>query len=639
MGISAVRPAWRRLFNFCAVDPARMVAVTLAGMTALAPMAAAANDTNLRSHAITAFGAPKYAPDFKHFDFVNPGAPKGGVLSTAAPSTGSYDSLNPFILKGVAGENLSLVYDTLMVRSLDEPATSYGLVAESVEIAPDRSSVTFFIRPQARWHDGMPMTAHDVAWSFKTLREKGHPFFANNYTEVKAVTAVDDRTVRFDLPANSNRLIPLVLGDMPVLPKHYWEKQTVTFDNSGNVKPLGSGPYRLDAFDLGNFISFRRDGDWWAKDLAINKGRYNFDRIRIDYFLDNGARFESFKAGEYNFLRENVAKRWATEYDFPAMRDGRISRESITHNEPAGMQGFVFNTRREKFQDPRVREAIAQIFNFEWGNAYLAHNAYKRSDSFFENSDLASSGIPQGREREILEQFRGKIPDRVFNEPFALPYYADKNGRPDSGMIVREKLRSSMNLLKEAGYEVRNRKMVNVKTGEPLRFEFLLISPVFERWIMPYQATLQKLGIETTLRIVDSSQYINRFQRFDYDMVVATIAGTNTPGSEQYNYWHSRSAGQAGSRNYAGVRDPVVDKLVDMLAAAETREELAACARALDRVLLHSHYVVPHYHINNYRVGYSRDLDRPRQTLDLRFDLGEFETWWSKKAGPQPPLP
>jgi len=655
----------RRRFNSRAMHPAKMGAVALAGLVAVAlpagsagqevpephsavavssPMPPAspsgalttskaettAPQNILRSHAINAFGEPKYGADFTHFEFVNPEAPQGGRFSAAL--NGSYDSLNQFVLRGVAATRLDLVYDTLMVRALDEPDSAYGLLAESVEMPEDRSWVSFRIRDEARWQDGEKVTAHDVVWTFETLTTEGHPSYRINYRDVTAVEALDDATVKFSLAEGTSRLLPLNLGDLPILPQHYWEGVERKFADSSNVMPMGSGPYMVDMYELGRRISYKRNQDWWANDLPVNRGRYNFNEVRYEYFLDDAARFEAFKSEQYNFFRENQALRWASAYNAPSMRDGRIVREEILHTEPTGMQGFIFNTRQEKFSDPKVRQALAQLFNFEWSNAVLASDAYIRTNSYFSNSELASRGLPEGRELEILEQFRGRIPDEIFSKAFELPVYEPR----ERAAITREMLRDSMRLMNEAGYELRGGKLTNTKTGRPLTFEFLLLSQGYERWILPYQASLEKLGVGVSIRVVDSSQYISRFRNFEYDVVVAVLWQNSTPGGEQRNYWHSSSADEFGSRNFSGIRDPVVDELVEMVVEADSREELAAVTKALDRVLLHGHYVIPHFHINTYRVAYSSNLDRPRQKLDARYTLGEVETWWHKQAGPKP---
>jgi microcin C transport system substrate-binding protein len=595
----------------------------------------------LRSHALTVFGAPKYGPDFRHFDYVNPAAPKGGTLSTGA--NGGFDSLNPFIIRGNPAENLMLVYDTLMTPSTDETGTVYGLIAESVELPEDKSWIVFHLRPEARWQDGAAVTAEDVKWSYETLRDEATPSFKSSWQDVSGVEIIDAHTIKFTFSRPDARLSLLALAEMPVLPKHYWEHVETKFRDNTNALPLGSGPYRVSEVELGRDIVYERNKDWWGKDLPVNRGRYNFDKIKIEYFRDETANLEAFARGLYNFRQENTASRWAVVYnDMPDVANGKIVREEYPNDLPAGMQAFVFNTRRGAFRDRRVREAMEILFNFEWLNRVMAYDAYTRSTSFFANSDLASKGPPTGRELEILERFRGRIPDSVFTDGDRPPVYEDfRSGnaaRADGKVTERQMLRRAFNLLRDAGYVIRDGKMVDARTGRQLGFELLITMPGFERWAQPYFAVIRRLGIAPVLRVVDSSQYINRIQSFDYDMVVGVFRQPMTPGPEQRNFWHSSAASQPGSANLAGIKDPVVDELVEMMQNAGSREELQAVAHALDRVLLSGYYVVPHYHTGKFRIAYRSEIKRPQEHTRPRYDLGVYSDWWydARKPAPAP---
>ena len=578
-------------------------------------------DTVLSGHAITMFDneAPRYGPDFRHFDYVNPDAPRGGTLRLAVE--GTFDSFHPFIPKGNAASTGSV--ETLLVNSADEPFTAYGLIAETVEWPADRSWVIFNLRRKARWHDGTPITADDVVWSFETLMEKGTPFYRYYYSAIDNAEALNEHRVRFNFKESGNQELPLITGQLPVLPKHYWE--TKDFSATTLDPPLGSGPYRIQKFEAGRYIVQERVTDYWGADLPVRQGMNNFDFIRTAYFRDATPIRLALKAGDIDFRHENQSKAWADDYNVAVVDKGWLRKEMIRHQRPTGMQAFVMNTRRKLFKDPRVRLALAQAFDFEWSNRTLFNGQYSRTTSYFSNSELASSGLPEGGELEILEGYRGRVPEAVFNQGYKPPV-TDGSGRP------RENLRKATRLLKEAGWIVRDFKLINEKTGEPFKFEVLLSSQAFERIVLPYTQNLKHLGIEAKIRLVDQTQYIERYRQKDFDMLVAVWGQSETPGNEQREYWGSEAADTAGSRNLAGITDPVVDELIELLVKSESREQLNVRTRALDRVLLWGHYVVPHWHIRADRVLYWDKFSRPPSPVRS----GVMTTrWWydAQKAG------
>jgi microcin C transport system substrate-binding protein len=569
-------------------------------------------------HGIAMHGEPKYPAGFSHFDYVNPDAPKGGTVKMAVVANG-FDSFNPFDIRGVAAAGISTyLYDTLLESSDDEPFSAYGLIAESLETPEDRSYVVFNLRERARFHDGEPITAEDVKFSFQILTTKGHPFFRNYYADVSKVTIEDTRRVRFDFSDTSNRELPLILGQMPILPAHYWEDRE--FGENGLTPPVGSGPYRIGSFEAGRSITYERIEDYWAKDLGVRTGRFNFDKITYDYYTDDTVALEGFKAGSFDFRVESSAKNWATAYTGGKFDNGTIVKEAIEHHRPTGMQGFAFNTRRDVFSDPQVREALAYGFDFEWANKNLFFGQYTRTDSYFENSELASTGLPEGRELEILEPFRDQLDEAVFTEEYTPPETDGQSG-------LRQNLKTALDLLRNAGFEIRDGKMVHGETGEPLAFEILLFQKSFERVVLPFKNNLARLGIDVTVRLVDSNQYIQRLREFDYDMITQVFGQSDSPGNEQREYWHSSTVDAKGSRNYMGVSDPVVDELVNMVIQAPNREELVHRVRALDRVLLNGHYVIPHWHLTKDRVAYWNFLQRPGETPKNGVDLNN---WWAK---------
>jgi microcin C transport system substrate-binding protein len=568
-------------------------------------------------HAISLSGDIKYPADFTHFEYVNPNAPKGGNIVLGA--IGNYDSFNGFIAEGATPAGLGLIYDTLVVGSQDEPFTEYGLLAESIEVPADKSYVQFVLREEARWHDGVPITADDVVFTFEALINEGDPFYQGYYENVSGVEKIDDRTVRFNFTGETNNELPLIMGQIAILPKHYWESRD--FSAVTTEPPLGSGPYRIADFDMGRAITYERVEDYWAQDLPVRVGQNNFDTIRYDYYQDTTVSLEAFKGGQIDFRAENRARSWATEYNIPAKDQGHLITEEIPNQRGQGMQGFVFNTRLPKFQDPRVREALGYAFDFEWSNANLFFGQYTRTTSYFSNTELASSGLPEGKELEILEKYRGQIPDEVFTEEFTVPV-TDGSGN------LRENLATAQALLEEAGWTVQNGKLTNA-AGETMDFEFLLFSPAFEPIVAPFVQNLERLGITVTMTTLqDSAQIVERGRTFDFEMIITTFGQSLSPGNEQRNYWSSEAADTEGSSNYAGIKNPVIDELIETLIASPDRESLVAATRALDRVLLWNHYVIPNWYVPNDRVAYWNMFGRPEIAPIYGVNGGFPSTWW-----------
>lgn len=569
-------------------------------------------------HGIAIYGQPKYPADFKNFSYVNPDAPKGGTLRLSA--MGTFDSMNPFIVKGNPAANIGLIYQTLLTGSSDEPFTEYGLLADTIEMPEDRSYVTFNLRKEAVWEDGQPVTADDVVWSFNTLMKNGAPFYASYYSDVKSATAESPTRVTFKFKRAGNRELPLIIGQLPVLPKHYWAKRD--FAATSLEAPIGSGPYKVSKIDAGHSITFERVKNWWGENLPVNKGRYNFDRIVTDYYRDSTVDVEAFFADRYDVRQEHIAKVWATGYDAPAVKDGRIKKEEIKNGLPAGMQAFVLNIRKPVFKDIAVRKALQYAFDFEWANKALAHDAYKRSYSYFTNSIYAATGLPEGKELALLNQYKDKLPPELFTTPFANP-------KTDGSGNARDNLREAMRILDEAGWTV-GTDGVRAKDGVRLDFEIIENQPEFERWVLPYIRNLKRIGINANFRVVDSSQYIARLNDFDFDMTVSGFGQSLSPGNEQREFWGSEKADAPGSRNLIGIKNPVVDALVDKIATANTQEDLVATVKALDRVLLWNYYVVPQWYTDVWKVAHWDRFDRP--ATQAPYDLGIADTWWAKPA-------
>lgn len=567
-------------------------------------------------HGLSMYGDLKYPPGFKHFDYVNPNAPKGGLLRLSG--IGTFDSLNPYILKGVAA-NTEQVFETLLIPSADEPFSEYGLIAESVEIPADRSWVIFNLRPEARFQDGSPITADDVVFSFDILRTKGHPQLRFYYSAIAKAEILAPLRVKFTFVPGENRELPLIVGEMPIFSRAYW--QTRDFEKTSLEPPLGSGPYKVETVDPGRSITLKRVENYWGANLGVNVGRFNFDRIRTDYYRDATVALEAFKAGQFDLRIENVSKYWATAYDVPAVQQGLIKKDNIPNSRSTGMQAFAFNVRRPIFADPKVREALDYAFDFEWTNRNLFYGAYTRTESYFSNSELASRELPEGKELAALEPFRDRLPPELFTTPYQEPM-TDGNGN------VRPNLLKALDLLGQAGWHVDKDKLVSA-AGQPMRFEILLYDASFERIVLPFVRNLKRIGIEATVRNVDVSQYQNRINAFDFDMIIMSWGESLSPGNEQSNFWTSQAAETQGSRNVVGIRNPVVDTLVGQVISAPDRESLVARTRALDRVLLWNHYVIPQWHLVADRVAYWYKLNQPEVTPTRGFQI---DTWWIDPA-------
>lgn len=578
-----------------------------------------------RQHAAALHGSPKYPKDFTHLDYVNPNAPKGGILRSAA--IGSFDSLNPFIVKGQPAAGIrgnfmrsGLVYTSLMMNAWDEPFSLYGIIAKNITIAPDKSWVKFELRDEAKWNDGTPITADDVVWTFKNLIKKGQPFFKAYWNDVKSVIPNNSKSVTFKFSVKGNAELPLIIAEMVVLPKHYWTSKGRDLSKTSLEPPLGSGPYVIGKVDAGRSIEYVRNKNWWAKDLPFFKGQYNFDKIVYEYYMDENIAHEAFLSGNYDFKEENSAKIWNESYTPNKDNAQRLVRETLENKRPAGMQAFIFNIRRPVFQDKLVREAISYGLDFEWSNKQFAYGDYTRTDSYFENSELASFGLPSEAELKLLNPIKDKIPEEVFTKEFKPPV-TDGSGK------MRNNLREAVKLLEQAGYTNINSKGARINAaGQALEFEILGVSPLFERWVAPFIINLERIGVVINFRIVDSAQYQNRIESFDYDMIIGTFGQSNSPGNEQREFWGSDRAEMQGSRNLIGIKDPVIDDLVTKLIHAESREDLVTKTRALDRILLWNHYVIPMWHYPKWRLAYWDHIKRPSKLSDI--DPLIANTWW-----------
>ncbi len=599
--------------------PVRIVAAAL--LAALPPAAGQAQGEP--RHGLSVFGTLKYPPEFSRFDYVNPDAPKGGRLAMIGTSgLTTFNSFNAYIYKGQPAQGLSLLFDTLMVSAADEPSAAYGLVAHSVEVAEDGKSVTFFLRKEARFADGSPLSAADVVASFTLLKEKGHPNFAIALRDVTAAEALDEYTVRYTFKGEQTRDLPLSVAALPIFSARYYK--TRKFDETTLTPPLGSGPYKIAKFKQGSYVLYSRRPDYWARALPVNRGRYNFDELRYEYFRDRTAEFEGLKAGAFDLREEFTSKTWATEYNFAAVKDGRVKREILPDNRPSGAQGFFINMRRKKFADIRVRKALGLAFDFEWTNKNLFYGLYKRTQSAFENSAMKAMGKPDAAELRLLEPYRAKLPREVFGEPYTPPV-SDGSGQD------RRLLRQASRLLSEAGWRIKAGQRTNA-AGEALTIEFLIFSPSFRRVIAPYVKNLKLLGIAASIRQVDPAQYQERLKRFDFDITTQRNVMRLTPGNELRNYWGSAAAGINGSLNLAGIADPVIDALIEKVIAARSREALDTAARALDRVLRAKHYWVPHWYKASHTIAYWDKFSRPSRKPE--FARGIIDLWWydPKKA-------
>ncbi len=565
-------------------------------------------------HGLSAFGDLKYPPDFSHFDYVNPDAPKDGRLSmigTAGLTT--FDSFNNYILKGDPAQGLAFLFDSLMTRALDEPDAVYGLVASSAEVTPDGKSVVFHMRPEAKFADGSPVTAEDAAFSFETLKEKGHPSLAIPLRDVVKAEALDPHTVRYTFEGDLTRDLPRIVATLPLLSKAYYTEHP--FKQTSLDRPLGSGPYKIADFKPGTNVTYKRRPDYWAKDLNVNRGRFNFDELRYEYYRDRTLELEGLLSGIFDLREEFTSVNWATSYNVPAVKDGRLIRLTLPDDSPSGAQGFFINTRRDKFKDPRVREALGLAFDFEWSNKNLFFGLYDRTHSFFQNSDMMAVGPPSAEELKLLEPFRDRLPQEVFGKPY-LPPVTDATGRN------RENLRRAKELLNAAGFK----GYQEPGEGKVLDVEILIFDPSFERIINPYIQNLKKIGINASLRRVDPAQYVRRTESFDFDMTTQRYTLNLTPSVELKSYWGSEAAGIDGSANLAGITDPVIDALIDKVVAAKTRDELVTATRAIDRVLRAGHYWVPHWYKASHNLAFWNKFSRP--AIKPKYDRGVIATWW-----------
>lgn len=603
----------------------RRTILKLAGLTPFAKISgisiAQAQDRQFR-HALTLFDDIKYGPDFKNFEYVNPAAPKGGRLRLSA--VGSFDSLNTYTFKGDPGPGAT--NETLLTSSLDEPSTEYGLVAESVWFPEDWSSVVYRLRPEARFHDGAPMTPEDVIWSMQALRDS-HPFYNAYYKNIASVEKTGDHEVTFTFSEKGNRELPLITGQLAVLPKHWWTgkdangKQRNIQETSMEI-PLGSGPYKVATVKSGASIVLRRVADYWGKDLPVNVGQNNFDEIEYIYFRDSNVALEAFKGDQYDYRLENSSKDWATGYDFPALKNGRCIKEEITLKQVEGMQSFALNLRRAKFQDVRVRKALNHAFDFEWSNANLFYGQYKRSRSFFNNSEMEAKGLPSPEELALLEPLKDQLPAEVFTTEYTNPVSNNSTER-------RKNLREASRLLAEAGWNVTqdgNKSVLKNAAGERLEVEFLLDSPTFERVALPYQQQLELLGVGVRIKTVDGAQYERQTQTFDYDIIVGNWGQSLSPGNEQRDFWGSAAADSKGSRNFVGIKNPAIDKLIDAVIFSKDRAGLATACKALDRALIWNHYVVPHWYVPYERTARWDRFGKPDKLPD--YAIGFPTIWW-----------
>lgn len=576
--------------------------------------------------ALKQFGEPLFKPGFTHFPHANPDAPRGGSLTMAA--LGSFDSLNDLILRGVRPRTLGLIADSLMTRSAWELDAAYGVLAESVELPDDKSWAVFTLRKDARWHDGVPVTAGDLVFAWDSIQSYGSPFLKSFLDRVERVEALDDRRLRIAL-RTVGEMKPIIdfATSIAPQPRHWWTANGRDISKTSLEPPLGSGPYRVKAVDPGRSITYERVADYWGRDLPANKGFYNFDTVKVEYYRDEDVMFEAFKAGAYDFRTENRAQRWTTGYDFPALKDGRVTRREVHSDLPLGAQGFRLNTRRAKFADPRVREAMLALFDFDWIQKNILYGQYTRTKSNFPNSDFGASGPPRADELALLEPWRSSLPERLFTQPFEPP-------KSDGSGNNRSQMREALRLFKDAGWETRNGKLTNVKTGEVFSVEFLDNSDGLGRIVMPYIESLRRIGIEASYRTVDTAQYQARTDEFDFDVVTANFNFFTPPGTELRSYFGSAAAVTKGSANYAGIREPAADAMIEKALAAKDMESVQAATRALDRVLLWGFYMIPHWYNAESWVAYKTNLafpqTAPKYDLDFR-NTGFPASWWVRK--------
>ena len=598
-------------------------------------------------HGLSTFGDLKYGADFKNFDYANPDAPKAGRLAMmGSGGATTFDSFNNFIVKGDAAHGLDFLFDSLMIRAADEPDAVYGLVAATADVASDGMSVTFKLREAAKFSDGTPVTADDVIFSFTTLKEKGNPAFGLALRDVASAEAPDKNTVRYAFKGTLVRDLPTLVAGLPVLSKAYYSAHP--FEETSLDKPLGSGPYLISQFAPGTYITYKRRDDYWAKDLPVNRGRYNFSELRYEYYRDRNVELENLKSGTFDYREEFTSVNWATGYDIPAVKDGRLIKDTLADENPSGAQGFFINTRRDKFKDPRVREALGQVFDFEWSNKKLFYGLYTRTASFFENSDMKAKGPPSPEELALLDPFKDKLPPAVFGEPYSPPV-TDGNGDNRDG------LKKARDLLSAAGWKIGNETvddpecglfckimtaiglkskpsitMLRNAKGESLDLEILGFEEAFDRVILPYVGNLKRIGVNASSRRVDPAQYQRRIKSFDFDLTPERYSLRLNPGVELRSYWGADSAKMDGSQNLAGIADPVIDALIEKVTAAKSRLELVTATRAIDRVLRAGHFWVPHWYKAAHNVAYWNKFARP--ATKPKYDTGVVDTWWLDSA-------
>ncbi|MDK9707771.1 MAG: extracellular solute-binding protein [Desulforhopalus sp.] len=576
------------------------------------------------THGVSLDGQVKYAKGFSRFAYTSPDATKGGTL--VLHDIGSYDKMNPFTLKGEAPMGLeSLVYEPLAVASLDEPFSQYGLIASDIEVADDKKSVTFTLDQRAKFSDGQPVTAEDVAFTLAILKsDRAHPSFNYYYQDIEGSEIIDANKIRMKFK-KANRELHMIAGQLRIMSKRFFEKHG--FEDQAEkqelVAPVASGPYIVDKINIGKTITYKRNPQYWAQDHPVRQGMDNFDEIIVKYYKDQTVALEAFKAGEFDFISINIAKQWARDMDGKKFTDGAIIKKTFPHQNNAGIQGFLFNTRKELFQDVRVRKALGLALDFEWINKSLFHDQYTRSNSFFSNSFLAAKGLPEELELRYLEPYRAVIPSEVFTQPLSPPAATEQDG-------MRKNLLEAKKILEEAGWRIKEGTLVN-SNGQKFIFDILLVSPAFERVMAAYAKNLEKLGIRAEYRTIDPALYAERLKSFDFDVIVTSYGQSQSPGNEQRNYWHSSSADRKGSHNYAGIKSPAVDGLVDKIIYATTKEELVAACRALDRVLWYGYYLVPNWYLPEHRLSYHNKFSTPPQ-LPLYYDPFQLlMTWWVKK--------
>ncbi len=599
-----------------------LVAATLA-LAAPARAQAPNGAEGAGSHVTTTYGLTlgdklKYPKGFTHFAYANPDAPKGGTVKLHA--TGGFDSFNPFIIKGNPPAGIGMLFETLMVGAEDDALGEYGLIAKSVEVPDDLSWVIYNLRPEAKFSDGTPITADDVIWSLDTLKKEGAPQYRFYYKNIVKAEKLGPHKVKFVFSGPRNRELPQIAGELPVLDKAYWSKRG--FDKTTLDPPVSSGPYKIAAYEPNRYVVYRRDPNYWGKDLPVRRGLYNFDEVRYDFYRDETVSLEAFKAGLYDYRFENASKTWATGYSFPALNQGAVIKEEVPNSLPTGMQGFAFNLRREKFRNIALREAMDLAFDFQWSNRHLFYGQYVRTESYFSNTELASKGLPSPAELKLLTPLRGQIPDQVFTEEYKEP-------ATDGSGVPRANLRKAAAILQKAGYTVQNGRLIDPNSHQPVAVEFLLAEPAFERVITPYLQNLKRLGIEGRIRTIDPAAYQNRVRDFDFDLIVQTFPQSLSPGNEQRDMWTSDAADRPGSGNVIGIRNKAIDRLVDDLIGAPDRTALVTATHALDRVLLWHHYLVPNWHISSFREAYWNRFGIPKERPP--YGTGFF-SWWIDKA-------